>query len=418
MTDFFWGVATSAHQVEGNNTNSDWWRHEQRVAEKRAKHARSRFSHLNVWPDIQDAAQTPGNYISRDAVNHVERYEEDIELAAQLGLNAFRFSLSWAKLMPEKDTVDGDVIAHYKQVLQKIRSEGMEPFVTLWHFVDPAWLADNGGWSSKTAVQHFTRYVETANQHFSDDVEYWMTFNEPTGWLANAYLGGRWPPAKHHPLQAYWAFKHIVQAHHAAYDILDSDHVGIAANVTDFRPYNHNPANQVVAKLLRYLEYEHLIDTVSGKLDWIGVNHYRPRDIDVFLRSHAYQKSDLGWKLDPESLYNVLLALDAQYELPLIVTEHGLADRHDDHRSWFLTESLAHLERARQDGVDVNGYLHWSLLDNFEWDKGFWPRFGLVEVDRETGERTLRPSAKEYADHIHEQHVATEAEAASRARNV
>ena len=398
--NFYWGSATSAHQVEGGNVN-DWSVWEKASADRLAKEAERKFGYLPNWPEIKEQAQNPKNYISGRACEHYNRYEEDFDIAKSLRHNAHRFSIEWSRIEPEEGKWDEKEIEHYRQVVRALRSRGLEPFVTLWHWPVPLWLRDKGGVKSKSFPENFARYAEQMAKELPD-IRFWITLNEPEIYSASAYLKGVWPPQKR-CLKSYWRVtKNLIHAHRLAFDvikkIMPNAKVGIAKNNIYFEPYQNKFINRLLKKLIDWLWNFYFLDKISDRQDFIGLNHYFHNRIDYgFNKNENKKTSDMGWELYPEGIYHVLKNLK-KYGKPVYITENGLADARDINREWFIKESLKNIRKAIREGVDVRGYFYWSLLDNFEWDKGFWPRFGLVEIDYKTMERKIRPSARAYAE--------------------
>lgn len=416
--DFLWGASISPHQVEGSE-GSDWSRWEQEYAEELANMAEDRFGDRGSWDMIAGEAEDPDNYISGEAIAHQDRYEEDIGYAADMGLDALRIGIEWSRIQPEEDGFDEEALEEYHAYFDAMEEEGIEPMVTLWHFTNPDWFVDEGGWHSDEAVERYGAYVDRVVEEFGDRVDHWVTLNEPSAWVRSAYgmgtlmpTGVDWPggaaedsllPVQ--PLQAWRAYTNLAEAHHRAHDsIKDADPdamVGTANSIGAWRAHGDGWLNGKIVDLLERFEYRDWIDRTEDAIDFVGVNHYVPIDVDVFMRGNDYRTSDMGWPVEPGSLEEVVRDIDGEYDQPVIVTEHGLADREDELRTEMVEEAVPMMERLREDGVDVEGYFHWSLLDNFEWDKGFWPRFGLIEIDHEDGlERRPRESARRYAELI------------------
>jgi beta-glucosidase len=236
-------------------------------------------------------------------------------------------------------------------------------------------------------------------------VHYWITVNEPGIFSFNAYFKKRWPPQGNGYLLSFRAQRHIIAAHkRAAAAIKKMDPralVGVAENVADFESAG-GLVNGFVRFGAEYLWSSYFLNHVHRTLDFLGVNYYFHNRFDGGWNKNANAViSDFGWEVYPQGLYNVLMRL-SRYKLPVIITENGVADARDAIRGKFIEEHLVWMKKAMEDGADVRGYLHWSLLDNFEWDSGFWPRFGLVEVDYKTMERRIRPSALRYKTIIEE----------------
>ncbi|MDY6778500.1 MAG: family 1 glycosylhydrolase [Candidatus Nanohaloarchaea archaeon] len=403
--DFLWGAATAAHQVEGGNEN-DWTRWEEKYAEQLAATAPEAYCDVPVWDEIAEKATDPDNYRSGRAVDHWNRYEEDIEHLDELGLDAYRFSIEWSRVQPSPGSFDEDAIQHYQDLIQELQEHDIEPIVTLWHFTNPQWFVDKGGWRQEDAPQQFQDYVDRMVDEFGDDVSYWVTLNEPVGYVYHTYWKDSWLDRETGLVPTYRASKNVIEAHKTAYSTIKDSHpdaqVGTANNITYFEPYDDSPVNRAFTWLFEQLERGIFLRQTLEHQDFIGVNYYLHRQVDYrFRNDDSRDESDMGWDLSPEGFGQVLHQL-AAYDRPILVTEHGVADMDDTKRAEYIEESIDELRDAIKDGVDVRGYLHWSLLDNFEWDKGRWPRFGLIEVDYDTLERRVRDSARRYADLVEE----------------
>ncbi len=397
---FLWGASTSSHQVEGGNHN-DWTEWEKRHAEQLAAKAEREFA--NVVPDweyIKEAATDPKNYISGRGVDHYHRYEEDLKLAQSLGLTSFRLSIEWSRIEPEKGQFNQAAIEHYRKVIRATREHGMEPFVTLWHWTLPAWVARIGGWHRAVTGHYFTGYVEKVVDSLGDDVTFWVTLNEPEVYTDFAHLEGDWPPMHRSLLDANRVLKRLSRAHKRSYKIIKARYpaaqVGIAKHNISIA-IDRSGLNFFLKLLLDQFWNLYFLRLVLGYQDYIGINYYFHNRTRFSTRRSVDAKfSDMGWELYPEGLLQVLRGV-ARYNLPIYITENGLADGRDVHRGAYIQEVVAVVWQAMQEGIDIRGYSYWSLLDNFEWDKGFWPRFGLIEVDYRTGKRRVRDGAKAYA---------------------
>jgi len=394
---FLWGASTSAHQVEGNNHNS-WSEWEKRNAHRLPGLAEARWQRWQQgrFPEMSK----PQNYISGRSANHHHLFEKDFDLAKSLGHNAHRFSIEWSRIEPEEGRFNQKEIEHYKKVLEALRARGMEPFVTLWHWTTPLWLERKGSWENPVIVEYFEKYVDVLAEALGDVVTFWITLNEPEVFTGHSFRRGVWPPQRKGYFAYRRAIRNLVAAHKCAYSIIKKHSpdakVGVAKHNIYFEAYKGRMFNRILKYVADKWWNDWFLNKIYGYQDIVTLNHYHHRRINYgFHRNEDKYVSDLGWELYPESLAQAAREL-AKYKLPIYVTEHGLADADDSRRAWFLHESLMHLHQAMEDGAPVKGYLYWSLLDNFEWDKGFWPRFGLVEVDYETLERKVRSSAQFY----------------------
>lgn len=402
MKNFFWGAATSAHQVEGGNHN-DWTEFE-----KRAAHRQAQIAAYKQWPDfILKNYPNPlqeENYISGRACDHYNRFREDFDIAKELGHNAHRFSIEWSRIEPEEGKFNEKEIEHYREVIRALRERGIEPFVTLWHWPMPLWLREKGGWKSDKTINCFKRYVEKIVFSLHQNVNFWITLNEPLVYSKISYLEGRWPPQEKNIFSYLRVSKNLVRAHKAAFNAIKSiqpgAYVGIAHNMSFFEIEKNNFFNRMLKKIGDWRKNFRFLDAIADHQDFIGFNYYSHYRVNLgFYKIKTEQISDMGWSIFPKGIYLMLNEL-RKYNKPIFITENGLADAEDKNRAWFITEHLRWIAKAIEDGVEVGGYFHWSLLDNFEWSDGFWPRFGLVEVDYMTLKRTIRKSAHVYTEII------------------
>ncbi len=341
--NFYWGAATSAHQVEGGNHN-DW----------------------SEWE------KTTGHEESGRACDHYNRFREDFDIAKSLNQNAHRFSIEWSRIEPEEGRWDEKEIAHYREVINALRGRGIEPFVTLWHWTLPVWVAKQGGWENKKTIDNFARYAEKIVKSYPK-VKFWITLNEPDFFALNGYLLGIRPPQRKSIFKFFRVLNNLARAHNKAYEIIHAWEFGFQVGIV------HND-----------IYFNWFLNKISKHQDFIGLDYYQ-----YYKRGMGW-RSDMGWPIYPEGIYHVLKDLK-KYNKPIYITENGVADAKDIHREKFIKEHLKYIHKAISEGVDVRGYFYWSLLDNFEWDKGFWSRFGLVEIDYKTMERRIRQSAYEYA---------------------
>lgn len=385
---FLWGAATSAHQVEGNNINSDWWAWEH--SHKRENYLRSQ--NLN-----------PAEYYSGQACDSYNRFDEDFALAEHLGHNAHRLSIEWARIEPREGKFDEQELAHYEKVLQSAKYHGLTTFVTLHHFTSPQWFIKKGGFTKKENVAKFIRYVQAATIRLSEYTDFWLTINEPEMYSTHSYFFGIYPPQAK-SLRATWRVIHnLIEAHNQASKFIRTrlgQPVSMAYHLADIQP--HGFLGNIISSLVHYFANEYILNKTISACDFIGLNYYNHMHVGwLGKRKHSHsghERNDLGWGIHPEGLERVLMNLK-KYGKPIYITENGLADAHDVKREKFIKDHIYFIHKAMAKGADVRGYLHWSLLDNFEWEKGFGPKFGLVTVDREDFfKRRTRPSAVAYAE--------------------
>jgi len=371
---FLWGTATAAHQVEGDNTNSDWWRYE---------HA------------PYSAAREP----SGDAIDHFHRFGDDFDLLAGMGHSAHRMSIEWARIEPAPGQFSRAAIAHYRTVLTALRATGMRSFVTLHHFTLPAWFAERGGWLAPDALALFDRYCRRALNELGDLVDFVCTINEPQMVALHGYLEGYHPPGITNPTLWKRVGRVLLEAHRVGVRAVRDESAAQAGLVVQL-PYLVAARDDAVSEeFLEHMRGE-IVDLYLDGLrepdagDWVGVQYYRKNWVDpasptLFGRAPAGTKlTQMGWAVHPEGLYRVLVRA-SEAGLPIYVTENGIATEDDAERVDYLESHLGAVHRAMSDGVDIRGYIHWSAFDNFEWAEGYGPKFGLIAVDREDGFRRI-----------------------------
>jgi beta-glucosidase len=411
---FGFGAATSAHQVEGGTTGNNWTRWE--------THGR---------PDGGPGILTGERCGS--AVDHWHRFPDDLGLMRWLGLDMYRFSFEWSRIEPAPGRIDEEALHRYRDWCARLRAAGIAPVVTLHHFTEPHWITTRGGFENPTTIDTWVRFVERIVEYLGDLVSHWVTVNEPVGYAVQGWWRGVWPPGRTDPALAVRVIEHLLLAHSRAYRVIHrllgpEPLVGLAHNLVVFRPHRRgNPADRLAARLLDTAYNRAALDALAtgrlrvrlpgvrrvvrhdelrGTQDFMGVNFYHP--VRVSLRPQSRHRmrvdfapdaehNDLGWTLDPAALGEALETA-AGYGLPILVTEHGTCDAEepDLRRRRYLAHSLAVVQAAIARGMDIRAYLHWSLLDNFEWIHGFSARFGLFRVDHTTGTRSPTTAAEFY----------------------
>lgn len=389
---FYWGAATASYQVEGGIDNTDW-----------AEAAR--------------AGRVP---VCDTACDHYNRYEADFDIAASLGHSAHRFSIEWARIEPVEGQFNQEAIEHYRLVLQALQARGIKPYVTIWHFTLPLWFSESGSFERLDSPEIFARYAAFVVSELGDLCDSFSTMNEPNVYGSNGWLRGSWPPFKRFaltdivsitnsgrqyearasrgisPLFLYWrVMKNLARAHNAAYVAIKKSNpavdVSVVKHVIVFAS-NWNPFNKIKAAFANYAWTSIFMNRTHQCCDSIGLNYYF---YTKFGDKTIWRKTDMDWNFAPEHIHDALMML-AKYKKPLFVSEGGLADASDSGRAEYITRQVQGVWRAIQDGADVRGHLYWSLLDNYEWALGFDKRFGLIEVNFTTQERTIRPSAYVY----------------------
>lgn len=405
---FLWGSATSSHQVEGGNENNDW----------------------SEWEKVPGRIAR-GFRAGRACDWWAGRAEGDLTLARELGHSAHRLSLEWSRLEPEESRFDEGAFARYARLLDHLHALGMQAMVTLHHFTLPRWVSRAGGWANPKTVAHFTRFAERAARELGPRASLWATLNEPSVQVFQGYFGGIWPPGLRNPVLGVRALGHLLTAHARAYARLKAvgvERVGIVLNMPWFEPAR--PRHVLDRSIARLQDFSmsgaivHALATgrllpplsfvprvepgLARSVDFVGLNYYGRYDVrfdarraDLLFGSHVQRasirskSSDWG-AVDPRGLTRQLVRLNS-LGVPLYVTENGVRDAKDELRASYLRDHVAAVHAAIMRGCDVRGYFHWSLLDNFEWAEGYDARFGLIAVDFDTQQRTVRESARAFA---------------------
>lgn len=421
---FIFGVGYSAYQAEGNSPNNDY----------------------DVWN-----REGNGEDLNGLAANSYVLYDLDAELARKIGAGAVRMGIEWARVEPERDAWDEEEIGHYREVILSISKRGMRPYVTLWHFTNPLWLAEAGRWESRNVVREFAEYAAEMARRYGDLVDDWITLNEPGAYAAGTYLANVFPGGSYLDTgKLASVMVNLTLAHAAAYDAIkeddevDADGDGKASVITfvnatsPYVPADPNSATSIEAAksydyvmnraVLEAVVHGHLdanldgastdLDTdppegfradLAGRLDYVGINYYS-RSAVIHLPGmpgplkgvpcvnvlsalcpgapEGVERGTNGNEVYPAGIHEVVAEM-ARYGLPMMVTENGVATPDGTFRARYIISHLRELLRAIRDGYDVRGYLHWSLIDNFEWVEGFKQRFGLYTVDYATFERQL-----------------------------
>ena len=390
---FYWGAATASYQVEGGIENTDW--------AKAAKEGR-------VPPcDL--------------ACDHYHRFIQDFDIAKSLGHNAHRLSVEWARIEPEDGVFDKKAIEHYRQVLLALKDRKIKPFITIWHFTLPLWFSESGGFERRDAPEIFARYSAYVVKNLGDLCEHFSTMNEPSVFASNGWLRGSWPPFKRFALTDMVAItnsgrtfeskaskgfgslflylkvmRNLADAHNAAYraikEISPRTDVSLVKHVIVFE--GKNIFNKLFAMVANHFWTHRFMRRIRNHIDTIGLNYYFYKQ---FGDKRTWRKTDMDWNFAPEKIYEALKMLE-RYKKPIIVSESGVADDDDSDRAEYIQKQVEGTWRAIQDGIDVRGHMYWSLLDNYEWALGFEKRFGLVEINYQTLERKIRPSAYVYKE--------------------
>jgi beta-glucosidase len=405
---FLWGTATSSHQVEGNNANNDWW----------------------IWEhETNRIAQ--GHQSGQACDWWGGRWSEDFDRAMKGGQNAHRLSIEWSRVEPTPAIWDDSALDYYRQIIKGALDRGLMPMVSLHHFTIPQWVSDRGGWYDPQIVHYFERYTRKVVMALQDLVGLWVTINEPNVYYVAGYLEGVWPPGKKNIRLIPQVIKHLVMAHAAAYhaihEIQPGGLVGLAHNYRGFRAANpRNPFdrwlanfsarafNEVIPRAvsdgrIHFLTWRGRVPQAVGTQDFFGLNYYTVENTTFSLQSftNRWDSADFpeGTDLSPSGFIAnepsgmwEALGWAHQYNLPIYITENGIEDAEDRIRPRYLALHLREVWKAANFNWRVRGYFHWSLVDNFEWERGWTQRFGLWQLDTKTQERTKRPSADMYEE--------------------
>jgi len=404
--EFLWGCATAAHQVEGNNKANDWW----------------------AWE--QESGRIAQGHVSGKACDWWGgRWAEDFDRAADNGQNAHRLSLEWSRIAPEPDGWNQDALAYYREILQGARDRGLRPMVTLHHFTNPQWFVEMGGWSNPGLVPHFERYVRKAVTALKDLNTEWVTINEPNVYFFMAYMEGVFPPGEKDLGKALQVAVNLLRGHAAAYhaihEIQPEAQVGFAHHYRGMDPARPKHGLDRLLVRLRDQAFNHLVPSAATdgimRLPWrkihipeaahtqdfFGLNYYTVETVRFSIQNAASLFADAGYREDdelsatgfianrPDGFWRAMQWANS-FGLPMYITEHGIEDPADGLRRRNLALHLREAWRAVNYTWPLRGYFHWSLVDNFEWERGWTQRFGLWELDVETQERRKRPSVDFY----------------------
>jgi beta-glucosidase len=393
--DFVWGTAAAAHQAEGGNWNNDWW----------------------AW---EHDPRSPCVEPSGDAIDHYHRYDSDFELLASYGHSAHRFSIEWSRIEPEEGEFSTVALDHYARVLDSLHDHRLTPFMTLHHFSSPRWLAADGGWSNPAVVDRFRKFADVVARHLGPRAPYVCTINEPQIVALMGYQGEVFPPGAGDKTLYWPTTRNFVCAHQAALDAFKSHapdaKVGITLAVTDFQAADddavelrdrvHHRMVQTYYDAIRtgWVRGPSLEEEVPGlgpqSTDFVGVQFYSRAVVStdgVQPPPQGAEITQMGYEVVPESFVTVLKnASDAG--VPVFVTENGIGTADDRQRVRYIATHLQSCAHAIDAGVDLRGYIYWCAIDNFEWALGYRPTFGLIACDRETFERTPKPSADYFGE--------------------
>lgn len=397
--NFLWGAATASHQIEGSNFNSDWydWEKKGKIFDK--------------------TSSNPGC----SSENNLNR---DLEMIKNMGLNSYRFSVEWAKIQPNQDNNYNRIYAEkYLNFIKRLKDLEIEPIVTLFHFSLPIWFSQKGGFEKEENIKFFTDFVQFITSYFGKNVKYYTVINEPVVYAYSSYIEGIWPPGEKDEAKGMKVLKNLLFAYDESYKIIKSVNpesmVSIAKHTAEYFPYNNYSLSDKIAaaRVKRYFDHSFIDSVINKKImapighgekydfesgfDFLGINYYTKRYISykkskINVLTKEGVKTDIGWHYYPEGIEDVIKRF-SKYKLPIIITENGIADQYDRYRARYIIQTLYIISRMIKEGADIRGYMHWSLMDNFEWAEGRSMRFGLYETDYGNLKFMLRNSGKVYS---------------------
>ncbi len=399
-TDFNWGFAICEYQNSGQEHCSE-----------------------SNWADWENS-QKEGHY-SGKSTDFWNNYKKDIELMKETGINSLRFSVAWDKIEPEQGKFDENALQHYQNLCEELIKSGIKPLISLHHFVHPRWFEQLGGFEKEENIKYFVEFCEKVFNRLSNKVDLWCTINEPNVYMLQGYIRGVFPPGKTNIYTAIKVLRNLLKAHTKVYKKLKSlpngskSQIGFIHQYLKFHAYNkwniaeHLPGtflnyilNHLTLKFLKTGEFSFpglKYKTKTKKpLDYIGLNYYSrvllkfQFSLSKPLEATCYPEeimTDMPYPLYPQGLYNAIKDISF-LNVPIYVTENGIADNKDDRRDLFLRNYIQAMFKAICQGYDVRGYYYWTFSDNFEWDEGFSMKFGLYSVNFNTQEKTLKKGAK------------------------
>ncbi len=411
--DFLLGSATAATQIEGGDKFSNWYQ----------------------WSLEGKIANNESSIIAAD---HYNRVEEDIALMKEMNHEIYRMSIEWSRIEPKEGVWAQEGIEHYQNEITSLVEAGIKPLITLHHFSHPQWFEEKGQWTNNQSVSYFKRFTKKVVSSLGHLVNEYCTINEPNVFAMDSFIDGKYPPGKNDDISSYFkASKNLILAHLEAYRMIHSirkrmgyqdTQVGIAIHLAYFEVSGNKLLTEFSKKLMDYSFHQMFLrGMIEGRLsfplgrgyplgegiycDFIGVNYYSRHlihssnnpamlfgEVRVEEALAEDKLNDLGWEIYPQGLYKVAKKVYDKYKLPIYITENGIPDAKDTKRVKFIYEHLQEIEKLLSHRVDIRRYYYWSLLDNLEWNDGYAPRFGLIEVNYHSLERTIRKSGRFYGE--------------------
>lgn len=402
--EFLLGCATAATQIEGGDRNNNWYE----------------------WCERGNIKDGTSCFRADD---HWNRYIEDIGLMAGLHMKVYRMGLEWSRIEPENGVFDPAAIRHYRDEITLLLENGIKPLVTLHHFVHPMWFCREGEFETERSVKYFERYTRFVVENLGDLVCEYITINEPNVYATNGYYFGSWPPGKMRFKLAMKVQKNMALCHIASYKAIHEIRneknfsgktmVGVANHLRVFDPVSRNPLDYLAARAMQYIFQDVVMRSMTGGFllpplgmgapagkgcfaDFLGINYYSRSMVCFKGLRDEYKartlKNELGWEIYPEGISRLCRKYYKKYRTPIWITENGTCDSKDTFRSEYIYTHLREISELCQQGIPVERYYHWTLVDNFEWAEGESARFGLVSVDFETQERKIRKSGEFFGE--------------------
>lgn len=407
------GSATAATQIEGSDEYNNW----------------------HHWAQ---SGKIKGDVYNITACDHYNRYQEDIEIMQQMNIQIYRMSIEWSRIEPVEGLWSKKGINHYIHEIQLLLKANIKPLITLHHFSHPQWFEEKGAWTNKKSVYYFCRFVNKIVKSLGHLVNEYCTINEPNVFANDTYIDGKYPPGKMNDTTSYFiCSRNLIKAHLKSYRLIhkvrasmgfDDTRVGFAIHIAHMECASKNPLTKLSKSMMDFSFHTMFLKgMIEGKLvfplghsypegkgvfcDYLGINYYSrhlihssPNPFTLFGEVKVDDNisedklNDLGWEIYPSGLSLVIEKIYSKYKLPIFITENGIADSQDTKRSKFIYDHLSELVSLINTGIDIQRYYHWSLLDNLEWNDGYGPRFGLVEVDYTSLERKIRNSGRFYSE--------------------
>lgn len=411
--NFLMGSATAASQIEGSDPNTNWYK----------------------WGEDGKIANNGSTIVASD---HYNRYEEDILLMKEMNHDIYRMSIEWSRIEPEPGVFSDIGLDYYRKELTLLKEKDIKVLVSLHHFSHPQWFEDLGQWEHEENIKYFLNFCEKVVSEYTDLISEYCTINEPNVFAMDTFIDGKYPPGKKNDMKAYFsASRNLIIAHKQAYEMIHSirseagytdTKVGFAHHEAYLEVKGLNPLTKLSKFMMNYAFHKIFLEGfINGRMifplkkakevtegrycDFLGLNYYSRHlihsssnvamlfgEVRVDESLTADHLNDLNWEIYPRGLYQIGKRLYDEYKLPLYITENGIADAKDEKRSKFIYDHLYEVSELIKEGVKIERYYYWSLLDNLEWAMGYDPRFGLIEIDYTTLKRTIRESGRFYAD--------------------